>query len=89
MASLTNLSRPARAVSSWGEAMGDFLLVDHGEDAPTSVIDVDRFLEKVAARPLQILRDLDRIRSDVEWSAQVRDGCVQHIPLWRWKILFR
>jgi hypothetical protein len=20
---------------------------------------------------------------------QVRDGCVQHVPLWRWKILFR
>jgi hypothetical protein len=62
--------------------------MEHGEDAPTSVFDVDRFLEKVTARPLQILGDLDWIRGEVEWSAQVRDGCVQHVPLWRWKILF-
>jgi hypothetical protein len=68
--------------------MGDVVLVDCGEDAPMSVIDVDRFLEEVEARPLQILGDLDRIRRDVERSAQVRDGCVQHVPLWRWKILF-
>jgi hypothetical protein len=40
-------------------------------------------------RPLQILGDLDWIRGDVEWGMQVRDGCVQHVPLWRWKILFR
>jgi hypothetical protein len=69
--------------------VGDVVLVDHGEDTPTGVIDVDRFLEEVEAHPLQILGDLDRIRGDVEWSAQVCDGCVQHIPLWRWKILFR
>jgi hypothetical protein len=69
--------------------VGDVVLVDRGEDAPTSVIDVDRFLEMVTARPLQILRDLDWIRGDVERSAQVRDGCVQHVPLWRWKILFQ
>jgi hypothetical protein len=87
--SLTNLSRPARAVSSRGEAVGDVVLVDRAEDAPTSVIDVDRYLEKVTTRPLQILGDLDRIHGDVEWSAQVYDGCIQHVPLWRWKILFR
>jgi hypothetical protein len=69
--------------------MGGVVLLDHGEDAPTSVFDVDRFLEKVTARPLQILGDLDRIRGEVEWSAQVCDGCVQHVPLWRWKNLFR
>jgi hypothetical protein len=69
--------------------VGDIVLVDHGEDRPTSVIDVDRFLEKVTARPLQILGDFDWIRGDVEWSTQVRVGCVQHVPLWRWKILFR
>jgi hypothetical protein len=69
--------------------MGDVVLVDRGEDAPMSVVDVDRFLEEVEARPLQILGDLDRIRRDVEQSAQVHDGCVQHVPLWRWKILFR
>jgi hypothetical protein len=69
--------------------VGDVVLVHHGEDAPTSVIDIDRFLEKVTACPLQILGDLDQIRGDVEWSAQVCDGCVQHVPLWRWKILFR
>jgi hypothetical protein len=69
--------------------VGDVVLVDHGEYAPTSVVDVDRFLEEVEARPLQILGDLDRIRGDVEWSTQVRDGCVQHVPLWRWKILFQ
>jgi hypothetical protein len=63
--------------------MGDVVLVDHGEDAPTSVIDVDRFLEEVEARPVQIFEDLDQICGDVEWSAQVRDGCVQHVPLWR------
>jgi hypothetical protein len=61
--------------------MGDVVLVDRGEDAPTSVIDVDRFLEKVTVRLLQILRDLYWIRSDVEWSTQVCDGCVQHVPL--------
>jgi hypothetical protein len=32
--------------------MDDIVLVDHGEDAPTSIIDVDRFLEEVEARPL-------------------------------------
>jgi hypothetical protein len=69
--------------------MGDVILVDRGEDALMSVIDVDRFLEEVEARLLQILGDLDRIRGNVEWSAHVRDGCVQHVPLWRWKILFR
>jgi hypothetical protein len=68
--------------------VGGVVLVERGEDAPTSVFDVDRFLEKVTARPLQILEDLDWIRGEVEWSAQVRDGCVQHVPLWRWKILF-
>jgi hypothetical protein len=62
--------------------------VERGEDAPTSVFDADRFLEEVTARPLQILGELDWIGSEVEWSAQVRDGCVQHVPLWRWKILF-
>jgi hypothetical protein len=67
----------------------DVVLVDRGEDASTCVIDVDRFLEEVEARPFQILGDLDRIRGDVERSAQVRDGCVQHVPLWRWKTMFR
>jgi hypothetical protein len=84
-----NLSHPVWAVSSRGEAVGDVVLVDHGEDASTSVIDIDHFLEEVEARLLQILGDLDQIRGDVEWSAQVRDGCVQHVLLWRWKILFR
>jgi hypothetical protein len=83
-----NLSRPARTVSSRSEAVGGVVLVERGEDAPMSVFDVDRFLEKVTARPLQILEDLDWISGEVEWSAQVRDGCVQHILLWRWKILF-
>jgi hypothetical protein len=69
--------------------VGGVVLLDHGEDVPTSVFDVDRFVEKVMARPLQILKDLDWIRGEVEWSTQVRDGCVQHVPLWRWKILFR
>jgi hypothetical protein len=55
--------------------------MEHGEDAPTSVFDIDRFLEKVTARLLQILGDLDWIRGEVEWSAQVCDGCVQHVPL--------
>jgi hypothetical protein len=69
--------------------MGDVVFVARGEDAPTGVVDVDGFLEEVEARPLQILGGLDRIRRDVEQSAQVRDGCVQHVPLWRWKVLFR
>jgi hypothetical protein len=69
--------------------MGGVVLLDRGKDAPTSVFDVDRFLEKVTACPLQILGDLDWIHGEVEWGAQVRDGCVQHVPLWRWKILFR
>jgi hypothetical protein len=68
--------------------MGGVVLVERGEDASTSVFDVNRFLEKVTARPLQILGVLDWIRGEVKWSAQVRDGCVQHVPLWRWKILF-
>jgi hypothetical protein len=69
--------------------MSDVVLVDRGEDTPKRVVDVDRFLEEIEARPLQILGDLDRIRRYVERSAQVRDGCVQHVPLWRWKISFR
>jgi hypothetical protein len=64
------------------------VLVECGEDAPTSVFDVDRFLEKATAHPLQILGDLDWISGEVECSVQVCDGCVQHVPLWRWKILF-
>jgi hypothetical protein len=83
-----NLSDPARAVPSRSEAVGGVVLLDRGEDTPTSVFDIDRFLEKVTARPFQILGDLDWIRSEVEWSAQVRDGRVQHVPLWRWKNLF-
>jgi hypothetical protein len=62
--------------------------MDRGEDVPMSVLDVDRFLEKVTARPLEILGDLGWIHGEVKWSAQVRDGCVQHVPLWRLKILF-
>jgi hypothetical protein len=89
VASLTNLSRPARAISSRGETVGDVVLIDRGEDAPTSVIDIDRFLEKVTVHSLQILGDLDWICGEVEWSMQVRDGCVQHVPLWRWKTMFR
>jgi hypothetical protein len=69
--------------------MGGVVLLDHGEDTPMSVFNIDRFLEKVMVRPFQILGDLDRIRGKVEWSAQVRDGCVQHVLLWRWKNLFR
>jgi hypothetical protein len=61
-----NLSRPARAVSSRSEAVGSVVLLDRGEDAPTSVFDVDHFLEKVTARPLQILGDLDWICGEVE-----------------------
>jgi hypothetical protein len=53
-----------------------------------SVFDADHFLEEVTARPLQILGELDWIGGEVEWSAHVRDGCVQYVPLWRWKILF-
>jgi hypothetical protein len=84
-----NLSRPAKAVSSRSEAVGSVVLVDRGEDTPMSVFDIDNFLEKVTACPLQILGDLGWIRGDVEWSAQVRDGYIQHVSLWRWKILFR
>jgi hypothetical protein len=69
--------------------VGDVGFLNRGEDAPTGVVDVDRFLEEVEARPLQILGGLGWIHRDVERSAQVRDGCVQHVPLWRWKILFR
>jgi hypothetical protein len=68
--------------------MGGVVLVEHGKDAPMSVFDVDRFLEKVTARPLQILGDLHWISDKVKWSTQVHDGCIQHVPLWRWKILF-
>jgi hypothetical protein len=62
--------------------------MERGEDVPASVFDADRFLEEVIVRPLQILRELDWIGGEVEWSAQVRDGCIQHVPLWMWKILF-
>jgi hypothetical protein len=34
------------------------VLVEHGEDTPTSVFDANRFLEEVAACPLQILGEL-------------------------------
>jgi hypothetical protein len=68
--------------------VGGVILLDRGEDTPMSVFNIDRFLEKVMTCLLQILGDLDWIHGEVEWSTQVRDGCVQHIPLWRWKILF-
>jgi hypothetical protein len=60
--------------------------VEREEDVLTSVFDADRFLEEVMTRLLQILGELDRVGGEVEWSA--RDGCIQHVPLWRWKILF-
>jgi hypothetical protein len=66
VASLMNLSHPARAVSSRSEAVGGVVLVERGEDAPMSVFDIDRFLQKVTTRPLQILGDLDWIRGEVE-----------------------
>jgi hypothetical protein len=86
--SLTNLSGPARAISGRCVALGDVILVERGEDAPTSVFKTDCFLEEVATRPLQILEELGWIGGEVEWSAQVHDGGIQHVPLWRWKILF-
>jgi hypothetical protein len=43
-------------------------VVERGEDASMSVFDIDHFLEKVAARSLQILGDLDWISSEVKWS---------------------
>jgi hypothetical protein len=61
--------------------------MEHGEDAPTSVFDADCFFKEVTVRPLQILRELDWISGEVEWSTQVYDGGIQHVPLWRWKIL--
>jgi hypothetical protein len=84
-----NLSGPARAIPGWCVALGSVVLVEHGEDAPTSVLDANRFLEEVAARPLQILGELGWIGGEVERSVQVHDGGIQHVPLWRWKILFR
>jgi hypothetical protein len=68
--------------------VGGVVLVKRGEDTLTSVFDAHRLLEEVATRSLQILGELDWIGGEVEWSAQVHDGCVQHVPLWRWKILF-
>jgi hypothetical protein len=85
---LTNLSGLAGAISGRCVALGSVVLVEHGEDAPTSDFDADRFLEEVATHPLQILGELGWIGGEVEWSAQVRDGGIQHVPLWRWKILF-
>jgi hypothetical protein len=79
--SLTNLSGLAGAISGRCVALGGVILVEHGEDAPTSVFDADRFLEEVATRPLQILGELGWIGDEVEWSVQVRDGGVQHVPL--------
>jgi hypothetical protein len=67
--------------------LGGVVLVERGEDAPMSVFDADRFFEEVTARPLQILRELGWIDGEVEWSAQVRDGGIQYVSLWRWKIL--
>jgi hypothetical protein len=69
--------------------LGGVVLVERGEDALTSVFDADRFLEEVAMRPFQILGELGWIGGEVEWSAQVRDGSIQHVLLWRWKIMFR
>jgi hypothetical protein len=82
-ASLMNLSRPARTVSGRGEALSGVVLMERGEDAPASVFDADRFLEEVTARPLSLTGSA--VRSS---GAQVRDGCIQYVPLWRWKILF-
>jgi hypothetical protein len=83
-----NLSGLAEAISSRCVALGSVVLVERGEDTLTSVFDTDRFLEEVATRLLQILRKLGWIGGEVEWSAQVRDGDIQHVPLWRGKILF-
>jgi hypothetical protein len=43
--------------------------MERGEDAPMSVFDANRFLEEVATRPLQILRELGWIGGEVERSA--------------------
>jgi hypothetical protein len=47
-APLTNLSRPARAISSRCVALGGVLLTERGEDAPASVFDADRLIEEGA-----------------------------------------
>jgi hypothetical protein len=58
MASLSNFSCPARAISSRGVALSGVVLVERGEDALTSVFIADRLLEEGAARPFQILGEL-------------------------------
>jgi hypothetical protein len=63
-----NLSRPAGAVFGRRVALGGVVLVEHGEDAPTSVFDADRFFKEVTMRLLQILRELGWIGGEVEWS---------------------
>jgi hypothetical protein len=46
-----NLSRPTRAISDRRVALGGVVVVEHGEDAPTSVFDADRFFEEGTACP--------------------------------------
>jgi hypothetical protein len=79
--SLTNLPGPAGAILGRCVALGGVVLMERGEDAPTSILYANRFLEEVAARPLQILGELGWIGGEVERSAQVRDGGIQHVPL--------
>jgi hypothetical protein len=65
------------------------VLVERGKDALTSVFNADRLLEEGAAHPSQILGELGWIGGEVERRAWVRDGSIQNVPLWRWKILLR
>jgi hypothetical protein len=63
--------------------LGSVVLAEHGEDASTSVFDADHLFEEGAACPLQLLGELGWISGEVEWCAQVHDGRIQDVPLWR------
>jgi hypothetical protein len=61
--------------------------MEHGVHAPAGVIDVDRLSEEGNASFLQFLSDLGRIHGEAEGHAQIYDGGVQDVLLWRLRVL--
>jgi hypothetical protein len=63
------------------------VLAERGVHAPAGVIDVNRLSEEGNASLLQVLSDLGRISGEVEGRAQIHDGKVQDVPLWKQSVL--
>jgi hypothetical protein len=73
--------------SGWHSTLRVVELTEHGAHAAPSIYILGHLAEEDEARPLQSLRNLDRIDDMVEWCIQVHDVNVQGVLLWEWNVL--